>query len=269
MARAANPNPARITDPLWNLWLAIDVLIAEARYGGSYAPKTGYHDTRAGNPRGNYSVQLTNDRRGPADKTAALDITFPSAQGGDFRNIAKYSRRLLNSGRDSGDERGNYLREFYGNADDDRVVEGWDYQYVTAATSDDSHLWHIHLSIMRAYLNDPKAMRAILSILAGETVAVWRRKEASITHSVLIGGQPERATIVSAGTGGDDMALSDAVYRRPSDKKIRTVGNILGSLDVLALRQQQSLDHISKYHGTALARIEKVLIEIRDALNRK
>jgi hypothetical protein len=176
MADPRNPNPARISNALWWFWCQVrkNPII---KLGGIYANKPGYHNSRDHLPAWDYSVQLKLDRSGPRDKAAAIDLTFPDAQKGDFRTIAKYSRRLLASGRDLKDERGNYLREFFGNADLDPEVEGWDFQSVRPTTSDNSHLWHIHLSFMRSYLNDYKAMRAVLSILSGEKVAVWRAKE--------------------------------------------------------------------------------------------
>jgi hypothetical protein len=174
-----NPNPARVPAGLWWFWLQFKAMEPTAVLSGIYAPKPGYHNIRKACGRKDYSVQTAKDRGGPDDKAAGMDITFPDAQRGDFRTIAKYSARLLRSGRDLDDERGNYLREFFGNADLDREVEGWDYQRVAPATSDTSHLWHIHLSWLRVYVNDLKAMRAVLSILSGESVKVWRAKEAA------------------------------------------------------------------------------------------
>lgn len=162
-----NPNPSRISDAMWAFWLAFKALEPTVQLGGIYAAKPGYHNVRDALPRSDYSVQLDLDRQGPGDKAAAIDLTFPDAQAGDYATIAKYSARLLASGRDPDDERGSYLREFYGNADLDSEVEGWDFQRVGPATSDDSHLWHIHLSFMRAYLDDPAAFAAVLSILQG------------------------------------------------------------------------------------------------------
>ncbi len=191
---AINPDPKHVTPELWGLWLAIKAAEPKARLGGIYAPKTGYHDTRAQNPKGNYSVVSALDRKGPSDKAAALDITFTDAQKGNYATISKYAARLLRSGRDLSDERGNYLREFYGQADADAAVEGWDFQKVCPVTSDATHRWHIHLSILRAYLNNPKAMRAILSIWLGEPVKVWRSKEAALLLKPKIPAQRKPTT---------------------------------------------------------------------------
>lgn len=169
-----NPSPAYITDEMWRFWLELLKLEPTSKLGGIYANKPGYHNTRNQLPSTDYSVQYALDRQGPGDKAAALDWTFPSAQAGSYGVISKYASRLLKSGQDLNDERGNFLREFYGQADSDTAVEGWDFQRVVPASSDSSHLWHIHFSFMRAYLKNWKAFDAVLSILKGESVAAWR-----------------------------------------------------------------------------------------------
>lgn len=182
MASRTNKYPDHVTDALWWLWYKLDELEPANMLGGIYADKPGYHNKRKNLPSTDYSVQLAEDKLGPDWAAAALDWTFPDAQAGDYRKIAKYSKRLLDSGRDLSDLRGNYLREFYGNSDLDTDVEGWDFHYLKVVRSDDSHLWHIHISIKRKYLADFKAMRAILSILKGETYAQWLAAEKALAE---------------------------------------------------------------------------------------
>lgn len=153
--------------------------------GGTLANKPGYHNTRkrllAQGRSADYSIsQYQVDREGSGDLEAAFDWTFPSAQRGDFREIAKFSERFLAAGRRGrvADPRTKYLREFYGNADLDREVEGWDYAAHRAASSDDSHVWHLHGSVHRKYANDPVAMDAIASIAEGESVAAYLHRTA-------------------------------------------------------------------------------------------
>lgn len=162
-----------ITDEMWYFWTEFKKIEPTVELGGIYADKPGYHNTRAGNSSTNYSVVLPPDKLGPSDKAAAIDLTFPNAQSGNYTTIAKYSSRLLKSGKDPNDLRGNYLREFFGNADSDTQVEGWDFWYSTTSTSDSSHLWHIHLSFLRKYVTSLPAMNAVLSILKGETYAEY------------------------------------------------------------------------------------------------
>lgn len=137
------------------------------QWSGTYADKPGYHNTRSGNSSNNYSVTDAEDRGGPDDKAAAIDWTFPEAHGGDYSRIKVYSRRLLDAGR-ARDPRLEGWREFYGNADDDTHVEGYDFRYHETASSDSSHLWHIHLSCDRDRVTDKANMDALLGVLRGE-----------------------------------------------------------------------------------------------------
>jgi len=171
---AENPNPARITAAMWWLWEELHTLEPTSQLGGIYANKPGYHNTRNANSTLNYSVVDAEDRGGPGDKAAAIDWTFPEAQTSSYDRIMKYSGRLLNSGIDLDDPRMNGWREFYGQADKDTHVEGWDYRYVRAASSDPSHLWHIHLSEDRDKVESYDNKKNLLSVLRGETVEQWR-----------------------------------------------------------------------------------------------
>lgn len=159
--------PAHTSDAMYNFWLRFKKKEPAVRLGGTYANKPGYHNTRNNNPSGDYSEQLANDRLGSGDLCAAIDLTMPAAQ------MKKYSARLLKSGRDMKDPRGNYLREFYGTLNG-RTVVGWDFQAVTSSSSDSSHLWHIHVSVLRRYAADAKAFDALYSILVGESVTAWK-----------------------------------------------------------------------------------------------
>lgn len=194
---AANPNPARITDASW--WLMEELLKLQpgSLNGGIYANKSGYHNTRAGNASNDYSVRDAEDQGGPSDKAAAYDWTFPEAQSrallslevdpdahqrlpstvtaatSNYTNIARFSNRLLASGRDPDDPRLNGWREFFGQTDNDNTVEGWDFRYRQSSSSDASHLWHIHLSEDRDKVESFENKEALLSVLRGETVAEW------------------------------------------------------------------------------------------------
>lgn len=160
-------------------WLMGELLALEpgTQNGGIYANKSGYHNTRnnhLANRPGDYSIQDGIDREGPGDKAGAFDWTFPDAQSGRYAAISKYMSRIIASGQDMDDPRLNGWREFYGQADGDNAVEGWDARYLVSVTSDSSHLWHIHGSVTRKYAADLPTMQALLSVLKGETVAQWR-----------------------------------------------------------------------------------------------
>lgn len=170
---------------MWKFYNDFKKECPRVKLGGIFAPKPGYHNLRSNLPSTDYSVgQYALDRKGPSNVSAAIDLTLPPA------DMHKYSLRLLKSGRDPKDPRGNYLREFYGNVGDDGYVDGWDYQAVSFCRSDSSHMWHIHLSFMRAYVNDPAAYRAVLSILKGESVRTWQLKEWALKVRSRFAGKP-------------------------------------------------------------------------------
>lgn len=174
MGYPANPNPARITDTLWRF--RCDVLAIEPgsndEDSGIYANKPGYHNTRAQNPSGDYSVRDAADKLGPSDKAAAWDWTFRSAQNGDFTRIAIYGKRMR-AAYDAHDPRCNVLREFLGQTDTDRTPEGLDFRYHTTRTPDPSHEWHDHFSMVRAYIAIVGALDGVTSVLKGESLDAY------------------------------------------------------------------------------------------------
>lgn len=171
-----NPNPANITDELWRLWLQLAALAPGSELGGIYANKSGYHNTIAANRArypGNYSIRDAVDLDGDLNKAAALDWTFPEAQHGNYSRISMFCQRLMASSVDRNDPRLDGLREWYGQTNNDPVVEGWDCRYLRPVTSDTSHLWHIHFSFTRTLVTSARVMDGLLSVLRGETVAQW------------------------------------------------------------------------------------------------
>ena len=172
-AAAANPDPARVTAESWWLMEQLLALQSGSQNGGLYANKPGYHNTRAGNAPGDYSIRDAEDQGGPSDKAAAYDWSFPDAKGGSYGTISRYSQRLLAAGQ-ADDPRVGGWKEFFGQADGDSGVEGWDFRDSETSSSDSSHLWHIHLSEDRDKVTSMDNKRAILSVLKGESLAEWR-----------------------------------------------------------------------------------------------
>jgi hypothetical protein len=166
---------------LLRLWEEFSAAEPKAVFGGIYAAKGGYHNTRYnhqhgihGGKPGDYSVQTGADLRGPADKAAALDLTFSDAQKSDFRTIAKYTTRLI-SAMKARDERLFYrgkmvVRECFGNSDTDRAVEGWSLYRGYAVSSDPSHQWHLHISFFREFVENWDAVKGTLEVLLGQPV---------------------------------------------------------------------------------------------------
>ena len=175
-----NPNRANVTDAMWWFWLRLAELEPTSQLGGILAWKSGFHSTgeyNSDNHPGNYSIRDQINRVGPWwwSKASALDWTFPEAQRGDYRRIDKYTSRLMSSAVDHTDPRLDLvLFEFYGQADADSHVEGYNEYREELATSDSSHLWHIHLSFLRSRCGDFWAMWALLTVLMGWGVSQWR-----------------------------------------------------------------------------------------------
>lgn len=176
---ASNPNPTRISDALWSFWLGFGALEPAVKFGGIWAEKPGYHSYRSRLPGTDYSSgrDVAADKLGPSDKASAIDLTMSTEA------MIRYTRRLDVAAR-ARDPRlytahGPVLREFIGTKDG-KVV----YCYVLVGGKplgvgadagpdsgrDSSHLWHLHLSIIRAFCADATALTGVLSVLKGETL---------------------------------------------------------------------------------------------------
>ena len=183
------------------LWPGLHSMEKKTKLAGIYAKKPGYHNKRKDLPKSDYSVsQFKIDREGPDDEGSAIDWTFPEAQREhpDYRNIAKYSQRLMAAGK-AKDERTKYMREFFGNTDSDTDVEGWDFSKHRTSTSEKSHLWHIHISVHRKFIADKTAMIAILSILAGESYKDYQKRIGETSPSEKIKVPPYPGTPLKSG----------------------------------------------------------------------
>lgn len=60
--------------------------------------------------------------------------------------------------------------EWFGNTDDDTRVDGWNNILNTVATSDSSHLWHLHMRLKRKVLRDAAVMDRVFNAIVYGTV---------------------------------------------------------------------------------------------------
>jgi hypothetical protein len=206
-------------------------MVPGTQNGGIYAAKPGYHGTRNGNLPTNYSVIQPPDKLGPATKAAAYDWTFPEAQRGDYSRISVYSARLRAAGV-ANDPRTDGWREFYGQADEDSEVEGYDFYFNRPASSDSSHLWHIHLSELRQFLDDLNNKQAMLSILKGQSLEDWLNQGGGGVVA-----EPSPHEIVNALANGSNDAgflpnASGASYAHAAGFNLRALTARLDKIDI-------------------------------------
>lgn len=190
-----NPNPLRISDAMWRLWMGFKRHEPTAKLGGVYANKPGYHNFRSALPKSDYSVRdVPADRLGPADLADGLDITLSPSQ------MRFYTARLDKAARARDPRlyttRGPVLREFIGTLNNRDV-----YCYVLTGGRplgvqtdagidpgrDDTHLWHIHLSIIRQFGSDWAALDGVLSVLIGESPAAWMARTSGGDKKMAVG----------------------------------------------------------------------------------
>lgn len=242
---AANPDPQRISDPIWWLWTEFDALEPSALLGGVYAQKPGYHRDRASLPKTDYSTgrDVANDAYGPGTLSSAIDLTMSAAA------MRLYTARLDKAAR-ARDPRlyiagEPILREFIGTLDGETV-----YCYVltggralgVGADSgpdpgrDGSHLWHDHLSVIRKFLNSMQAMRQLMSILAGEALAAWKAREetSSPQEDDMNAAEMTAWANSAAGKAALAVAAGSGVHGQKIGKSATTIGMAFETLLVNA-----------------------------------
>lgn len=137
-------------------------IVGDARHKA----RGGYHQSRMDNPAKNYSIVRPDDQGGPADAAAAIDMTLSDA---DMRLC---TNRLVAAFTNTNDPRRKYLNAFNG-TQDGKVARRWDVYARKVSAASNDHLWHVHVEIRRKYAASPVAMKAILSILKGESVSAY------------------------------------------------------------------------------------------------
>lgn len=242
----------------------------QARNAGIYAAKGGYHNTRAhhlagtyGGSKTDYSIVPAADKLGSSTLAAATDISFEDARlRSDFHTIAKYSARLYRA-FSTRDKRLFYqgqavVREFFGNIDLDRTVEGWSLYRGYALSSDPTHQWHIHISFHRKFVENWDAVRGVLDVLLARTqeddpmADLTSAQLNAIAKAVLTypgianRNDPSGPSTGNATLGGlvGNMEATQDVMFHSQQGMVATVGALKGAVDTLtkALAAQGSVD---------------------------
>ncbi len=172
----SNPNPQLITAPMWKLW---DLRPNSSwKLSGFYADKPGYHDTVKKNQSawpGNYSIKLDLDlHHGNLDKCRAIDLTMSDSE------MVKWTTRMRDSALDPHDNRLAAVREFYGTLDNKTVyglIKDTENGPWRKSSADDSHLWHGHMSVFAAFVNNETKLLPVLSVWAGSSASVAQEDE--------------------------------------------------------------------------------------------
>lgn len=147
--------------------LAPDLKVQLSGIVGNSAHTFGYHRARTvlenDGEWGDYSIQLPPDKEGDGWAASAIDIT-PATQDGQHT----LTRRLLDA-TSRNDPRLHPLREWAGSLDSKNVCARSLRPSLTDVSSefDSSHLWHIHLSILRKFANNSDALALVANVLAG------------------------------------------------------------------------------------------------------
>ena len=156
---------AGMTDAIEHLFERIRAGYPAAVLGGIYANKPGYHNKRDALPPNDYSVIEPDDRAGSGANASALDVTLYAAA-----DMARITKRLI-ALTDADEPRIQVLREFLGTVDGGSVT-GRDVRGGYPISGDDSHLWHLHLSVYRKWADDRTALDAVADAILGAVTSV-------------------------------------------------------------------------------------------------
>lgn len=156
-----------------------------------------------------YSVRSSIDRSGDARWLCAMDF---QTKGG-VPELIEICKRVDAAVRA---DLLPQVREWYGNVDGDQVVDGWDNLVDRAASSDTSHLWHLHISFFRSRADWDHTL--LFSIIAGVDMKVLVRKQGETTVWIgdgvtrrLIDGFDEFKAVTAAIKAGLILAKSATV----------------------------------------------------------
>lgn len=172
---------------------------------GDAAHGFGYHRAANEVPADDYSRVLPGDRNSDGidvSAAAALDMSMSAL---DMKIV---TGRIRTSWLDTTDQRLDYWREAIGTRDGINVLY-MDLQTGEAGTADTSHLWHVHVGGLRINCNNMAAMKAMLSVITGESNATY------LANGGTTATTSTTTTTATAGTEEDDMGASFGPYDIP------------------------------------------------------
>lgn len=183
---APNPNPQRISAPMWR-WIerccALTSTATVNEQAGVWARQPGSHADATwllANRPNDYSLQGTKQRvftprQGQFGR--AWDWGFPSAWSGDWREIGIYSERIRIAW-ENGDPRTYPLFEVLCQTPEDREPEGFVFYPVKKfRVPARSHETHMHNGILTQYIDDEQAFEDLWSLYSGDPLAAWLARQ--------------------------------------------------------------------------------------------
>lgn len=156
--------------------------LASDRKGGiANSGSPGYHTSREDllkqGRTNDYSIQCPADKRGNAKNAAGIDITLSDSE---MKTVSGRLRKACTPDADGNyDDRIECIREFIGTVDGrnvsgyNRVATGSGTRsktgWVSSGFGDSSHLWHVHVSVLRDRVENDNDMLGLSEVIAGLT----------------------------------------------------------------------------------------------------
>lgn len=169
----------------------------------AHQARGGYHIGRAFQSSSNYSVTRPDDRVGPADAAAAVDMSLSPA------DMVTCTGRLMAAYNNTSDPRRKYLNAFNG-WDGSGNATRFDVYARKMKYASADHKWHIHLELRRKYVNAKVAADAVISLLSGESVASYLKRIGVISTVAKVTASPAKLAA---------PAWPGKIYRRNDNMK--------------------------------------------------
>lgn len=165
------------------------------------------------------------------------------------------------------------VREFYGNVDGNKVVDGWDNVRNRNASSDSSHLWHWHLTLDRRHCANKNLMKRIVAITLGDTLEedmpltnddaqIVRRQWGLGAHDLF------HVMLTNQDYNGTDASTAQATLTKMTDILVPIVQIAVVPLTAQIAAQQATIDQLVRVIEAGGGSVDMVALkaEIRDAV---